>query len=223
MRCTMSTPHFAVFDDFLEASELRKLWRELRREEYVFINKDVWERVYGLFDGRPLMGPGVIAGEGVSDEQRYPTGRAVDLVIRAILRRRRTLEPWVGRRGSDWSTLTATPFLYPQESGLGWHDDTAQRTGAFTLYVHPTWDPGWGGELLIGSDHTSRRRPQARSAAVFTERAAAIDAMSLGTFVVPVPNRMVIVKGGVPHRINTVDRSAGAHLRTSVAGFFVSG
>lgn len=160
MRCTMSTPHFAVFDDFLKASELRELWRELRGEDYVFINKDVWERVYGLFDGRPLMGPGAIAGEGASDEQRYPTGRA---------------------------------------------------------------DPGWGGELLIGSDHTSRRRPRASSATVFNKRSAAIDSMSLGAFVVPLPNRMVIVKSGVPHRINTVDRSAGAHLRTSVAGFFVRG
>jgi hypothetical protein len=223
MRCTMSTPHFAVFDDFLEAREFRKLWRDLRREDYVFINNEVWEPVYGLFDGRPLMGPGVIAGEGASDEQRYPAGRAADRVIRTVLRRRRTLEPWVGCRGSDWSTLTATPFLHPQESGLGWHDDSAQRTGAFTLYVHPTWDPGWGGELLIGSDHTKRRRSRASSATAFTRRSAAIDTMSLGAFVVPLPNRLVIVKSGVPHRINTVDRSAGANLRTSIAGFFVRG
>jgi hypothetical protein len=68
----MSTPHFAVFDDFLDARELRELWHELRREDYAFINKDVWERVYGLFDGRPLMGSGGHRRRGCIERAAVP-------------------------------------------------------------------------------------------------------------------------------------------------------
>ena len=42
-----------------------------------------------------------------------------------------------------------------------------------------------------------------------------------GEYVVPKPNRLVVVKAGTSHRINTVHAASGENVRISVAGFFV--
>jgi Rps23 Pro-64 3,4-dihydroxylase Tpa1-like proline 4-hydroxylase len=37
----------------------------------------------------------------------------------------------------------------------------------------------------------------------------------------PKPNRLVILKGGVTHRVAPVSQAAGEHVRASIAGFFL--
>jgi len=41
-----------------------------------------------------------------------------------------------------------------------------------------------------------------------------------GSFVVPKPNRIVVIKGGTPHSIAKVAAAAGRNARASVGGFF---
>jgi Rps23 Pro-64 3,4-dihydroxylase Tpa1-like proline 4-hydroxylase len=43
-----------------------------------------------------------------------------------------------------------------------------------------------------------------------------------GRFVMPRPNRLVILAGGVSHMIAPVSPAAGHHVRGSIAGFFVT-
>ena len=45
-------------------------------------------------------------------------------------------------------------------------------------------------------------------------------AQGAGSFVMPKPNRLVIIRGGLPHKIAKVSVAAGSHLRRSITGFF---
>jgi len=42
----------------------------------------------------------------------------------------------------------------------------------------------------------------------------------VGSFVMPRSNRLVVIRGGLPHKIAKVSVAAGSHLRASVTGFF---
>jgi hypothetical protein len=42
-----------------------------------------------------------------------------------------------------------------------------------------------------------------------------------GTYVLPKPNRFVLLRKGVLHRISRVDANAGSRARASVTGFFL--
>jgi len=45
-------------------------------------------------------------------------------------------------------------------------------------------------------------------------------ARGIGSYILPKPNRLVVIKGGTPHAIAKVRASAGRHVRASVGGFF---
>ena len=47
------------------------------------------------------------------------------------------------------------------------------------------------------------------------------DDPGIATSVVPKPNRLVLIGANRPHRVSRVDQNAGAHLRASIAGFFL--
>jgi Rps23 Pro-64 3,4-dihydroxylase Tpa1-like proline 4-hydroxylase len=105
---------------------------------------------------------------------------------------------------------------------LGWHDDGEERTAAYTFYAHPAWAPEWGGELLIGTkrqDNTGRGTAFRRDD-TFDELSPTVAGVCAGVFVVPLPNRLVVIRSGVPHRINRVEMAAGTNWRVSIAGFF---
>ena len=45
-------------------------------------------------------------------------------------------------------------------------------------------------------------------------------AHGVGSFVMPKPNRLVIIAGGVPHSVARVRPAAGRKVRASISGFF---
>jgi hypothetical protein len=47
------------------------------------------------------------------------------------------------------------------------------------------------------------------------------DSQGIATCVSPRPNRLVLIGPDRPHRIARVDQNAGAHVRASIAGFFL--
>jgi hypothetical protein len=51
--------------------------------------------------------------------------------------------------------------------------------------------------------------------------AGLVEEIGIGQYLVPKPNRLVVMAGGHPHKIARVDTAAGNHVRASVAGFFV--
>ncbi|MDB4967577.1 MAG: hypothetical protein JWN44_3266 [Myxococcales bacterium] len=234
MKAVLSTPQLAVFDDVLPTEELALLWRYVRSEDYVFVNRGRWEKVYGLLDGRILEGRGVASHprgdlDGVAS---YPTGRAIDLIVRLLIDHADRFAPWIGRFAESWDCLTARPFLYPQGSALSWHDDGEGRVGAFSFYAHPYWNSQWGGELCVAEESTRHlhypaeevmgrgRVPVGMEIDNSYESAQLLEA-GVGTYIMPKPNRLVVQAAGYLHRVTRVDASAGAAVRASISGFFM--
>jgi hypothetical protein len=83
------------------------------------------------------------------------------------------------------------PFTYPQGSRLPEHRDGGDVAAAMIHYCHDAWEPGWGGQLVVA-----------------------------GTALEPVPNRLILVKGGTPHAVALVNERAGDHVRESVIALF---
>ena len=176
-------------------------------------------------------------------ERRFPTHLAIDVLIRRLQFLAEDLPDLVGRAGHDFVALSARPFLYPAGSGLSWHTDIGFYSGAFTYYAHPRWSASWGGELMFADESACDRSlgekirmalvvegghpvgtaktivppslDQESVDAVLCERGA-------GEYVMALPNRLVILKQGTPHRVARVDTAAGDNVRCSIAGFFVA-
>ncbi|MFF4248718.1 2OG-Fe(II) oxygenase [Streptomyces sp. NPDC001822] len=221
MQLTHHTTDFAVFDDFLAPDAAAFLWHRLRDEEFHFVHArrdGAWNKVYGLLDGSPLSGPGTINDPDghftgrFPDHANHPTGGATDSVVKQIEEARPELLPWTGRFGEDWHAFTSRPFLYPQGSGLAWHDDSGNRAASYVYYAHPEWQPSWGAELLVSPAPSEDLDPERRHAHL---------TRSPGQYVAPLPNRLVVIRSGVPHMIKKVEPHAGDRLRASVAGFFL--
>ena len=229
MKQTWSNQHAVVFDGFLSATEFEALWRCVQQSHYKAVHADGWQKVWGLSDGQPLQGPHLYfqADEKAGETISMATA-ARDLALTIFANKLRKLSDqltgWIGKRGSDWKEFTCTPYLYPPGTALSWHDDRASRTGAFAFYAHPKWNPRWGGELMISDSHSrggrGRRKIQEKDFGQtewFTKRIAT---PGTGSYVMPMPNRLVILRGGTIHKINHTVAAAGAPPRCSVSGFF---
>jgi hypothetical protein len=218
---------YAVFDDFLAPPDFAGLVRFVNAQRYERVHAHGWDPVWRLHDGEPLGSAVVQTGEsdvlersnrlrGAPPVYSYPTRTHVDRLLEEISLAADALTTWIGHQGTDWNVVTARAFLYPKETGLGWHNDAVVFSGAFVYYAHTEWESHWGGELFLG-------RLPSGGAAPPDLRALHVGLAELGAgeYVAPKPNRLVVLRAGTPHRINTVHASAGSHIRTSIAGFFV--
>lgn len=87
-------------------------------------------------------------------------------------------------------------WIYPPGSGLHYHNDGIYA-GSYAFYIHEEWDETWGGELLIRPDNDDLG----------------------GQFIIPKPNRLVLIAPNILHSINPVHLRAGNRHRQSLAGF----
>ncbi|MEE8202846.1 MAG: 2OG-Fe(II) oxygenase [Alphaproteobacteria bacterium] len=169
----------------------------------------------------------------------YPTGRQVDPLTETMLAQEGAWGELVGRKGREWVGFTVRAFLYPQGTALSWHLDLGRYSGAYIYYAHPYWNVKWGGELMVADDPTrdaggdphdpttasiyqpdkSMRFGQHLDNEWENERLMEIGA---GRYVVPKPNRLVIVGLGTAHCINPVSNAAGDNARATITGFFIA-
>ena len=205
-------PSFRVIDDFLDEREWTELWSHFQFAELhpVTRTRGAWK----LDDGVPLGGEEVRTG---SDS--YPSGTPIDHVIRALLEQSDVHEGLV-RNG--WDRISARAYVYPRDTGLSWHvDDHELYAGAFIYYAHPIWNAHWGGELLIGElDPEGEDLPIMGYRFETEAYSAQLLEMGCGSFIMPKPNRLVIL-AGAPHMIARVSPAAGHNVRASVTGFFL--
>jgi hypothetical protein len=232
MRTSQTTELFTVIDEFLPPEEFRRVWLDVRSAEYRNVHAELHRSVFRLADGSPLEGSPAysqVPPQGLPGRAcAYPTGRALDVIFDQLFRHCSEWSSVIGAYKADWSIVTAKAHIYPPGTGLSWHGDGAGRTGAYALYVHPVWSPHWGGETLIanprevlGFDPAPNENGDLFSTDGGVESAELLNP-GTGTFVMPRPNRLLIMKAGARHRVNPVHPGSGAEMRCSVSGFFLT-
>lgn len=232
MELTFSTDDFAIFDDFLSEDDLATVWASFAEEPLYPLQMMQWARSFKLTDSFPMTGEPVLSSlpEGEVGEAAfvYPTGRALDRVVETVSAGVGNFARWAGTQETDWAFFSCTPYVYPTGAGLTWHEDSTDRTASFVLYVHPEWKPSWGAELLIAPNNGVDRGEEDQPDQVVghdqgfndRKRMAMVSEPGFGFYVVPKPNRMVVIGSHVQHTIKKVDLAAGENVRASVTGFF---
>ena len=208
-----------VVDDLLGDDDFAALRQQLADGRYESVHARGWDKSWRLRDGSPMRGGGVYydpARAFAGNSATYPTSTVVDRFIDLV--RRLTVEHprVVGVERNDWAAMFLCPWLYPAGTALSLHRDSGNYIGAFTFFAHQRWRAQWGGELLIVD-------PPFEAPVLVSDWADEDDTPlpSLATCVFPRPNRLVLVGADRAHSIGRVDHSAGDHVRTSIAGFFL--
>lgn len=223
---TNSAPRqrYAVIDNFMDDDELEKLRNYLKAEPFFFDNSFEWKKVWHPLDGQVLVTSPVSYGKTGRGSNVYPTGTAFDLFFDAMRNQMPEIERIVGRSARKIK-FVASSYLYRAGWGLSWHNDAGPYCGAFAFYIHEHWRGNWGGELMI---HPEERlfTPQPGSVDLGYAQGggfeqAAFSPSGRGEFVMPLPNRLVLMGEGLLHAINPVSVKAGENMRFSVAGFFL--
>jgi hypothetical protein len=231
MKCTYRDRLVAVYDAVLSRARFDALWRYMQTASYAPVHEGSYRKAWRPADGVPLRGTTYLSKDVFPGSRLpvLPSRTPVDTVVAVTTRAARGLGQLVGRAGRDWIAVSATPYLYPPGTGLSWHADENQYRGSYVFYAHPEWNASWGGELLVSHGRPSRRRGAAGARAEadmpflrVEEESERLVKLGLGMFIVPAPNRLVVVGGDVPHMVNRVSSAAGNHVRASLAGFFFS-
>lgn len=232
------TDSYLIVDDFLPQEQFRQMWNYFQVEAYARVDSQAYDGKWRLEDGAAMRGPTI--GFKQKWHGQYPTGSAIDFVMAGIANHHGVFEPLLGQMGKHWEHFTAFPSLYPAGTGLLWHRDSTENAGSYTYYGHPEWNVEWGGELFLADLGKQRipvewgtfmKKPQPIVGGPSTgltwsshldnrDANEALLERGTGFYIMPKPNRLVVIKGGAPHAVNKVRASAGDHVRASVSGFF---
>jgi hypothetical protein len=223
VRIALEAPGILVVDELLPAAVFAALNREVDAGEYHSVHARSWDRAWRLWDGSPLRGPSVYydptgarAGEGAA----YPTSTSLDPFFDSVRQIAASCPQVAGSEGVDWVAMYLSPWLYPVGSALSPHLDGGAYSGAFTFFAHTSWKVHWGGELLV-MDAAPAGDGGWRSSISEDDGIEAELPLGVASCVFPRPNRLVLVGPDRPHMIRRVDANAGAHVRASLAGFFL--
>lgn len=247
MEIVEGNEQFAVIDDFLEPAEFEQLWRWFQVAPFFPNDIRGLHGAWRLDDGRVMRGPDIYYGplaakvaNAKSGSFAHPTGTAIDLLVERFCGLGDRVKQWVGEEGKDFRTIAMAPRLYERHSSLHWHRDSPTVvTGSCTFYAHPEWNIQWGGELFVAHPDTrsipdnhgpgmnpplevmGRGQTQVMGHLDNREVNKALMATGMGRFVMPKPNRLVVMQTGNPHMINKVQAAAGDHVRASVTMFLI--
>ncbi|MHC5748613.1 MAG: hypothetical protein ACYTXT_43590 [Nostoc sp.] len=232
MRLVTKNTQFVVFDDFLSSQDFELVQKYVRDENYRSYDANKLHNTHRLFDGKPLIGESSVVSQklqGIDDKvyKLYPTTTGIDIFIEHLLSKSEALTEWIGKKDIEWESFTAKVFLYPQGTALSWHDDGGSKTGSYAFYTHSSWNIQWGGDLLIPDESTKNNDyPLVKVIDSDSDSDSEYDNkknidIGIGQYIAPKPNRLVVIAGGNPHRINKIEFAAGDNLRCSISGFFV--
>lgn len=228
---TLRQEGLLVADGVLGPLPLAALRDQVAQAEYRSVHTQKWDKPWRLWDGQPQRGPAVHYDPDRRFDHKdkgalYPTGTAVDALIDAV-RTLSALHPEIaGAEFVDWAGLYLCPWLYPVGSALSVHQDAARYTGSFTFFLHARWRLHWGGELFVYPPIAPAQQatgPASSTDAPWMSDEGPEEALiaDVALAVSPSPNRLVLLGEDRPHRVARVDPNAGAHLRVSIAGFFL--
>ena len=226
-------PGLLVVDDLLPTAGFRQVCREVAHGDYRSVHAQKWDKAWRLWDGQPLRGESVYfdpRGAFGWTGATYPTRTFVDALVDAVRLAAAASPDIAGTEGADWIALHLSPWLYPVGSALALHQDAGRYSGAFAYFAHARWHPHWGGDLLVSPPVPPGTPPVDAPRApdgtddepwISEDAPAEPGDPGIATCVSPGPNRLVLLGADRPHRIARVDPNAGAHVRASIAGFFL--
>ena len=230
-KLTLSNHQLRIYDDFLPHDLLGALLEHANGDEYEMVHQEVWRKVWRLGDGLPLQGTMTYHRKDPAlyepnEKTRYPTNGPLDPFLDAVSDTAEGTEELLGKRGSDWTSIAVSPWVYPAGSGLSLHRDHYNATGSFTYFVHRQWNFHWGGQLLVLDPQTGRNAdpddsPFSPAFLSDDDENEIISDPGLATCILPKPNRMVIITGTAYHLITRVNANAGDRARVAFAGFFM--
>lgn len=234
MRVLKETDAYIVLDDFLEERDFRLILEYTQLNDYARNPK--WVKPWDLADRPPWQ-----SGETVYHPEKrlppgdprsqYPTGTALDRLIERIIGTKFYRDHFK----RDCKSMTARSYLHEQGASLDWHNDAGRFAGAYAFYCHPRWHASWGGELLLIEDDIpdellpekeimEEGRIVRRRNWNVIHKDDLSDLLFQRTtrteFFFPVPNRILMMKRGLWHKINLVKNQAPM-ARCSIAGFFL--
>ena len=214
MKLTTQDDNLAVVDEVLSPEAFTNFWNYFNRMDFAYRSMTGWQKVWRINDGQILAGPPYYNSQGPFDDQMEWVRQNVSWLAKEHF------EKIVGKEGEDWNEILFTPYIYPAGTKISWHNDHGY-TGACIFYPHEKWNPHWGGELMVAKTlHGVNGDPD--NDLITREFVAPIlDAIGMGVYVAPLPNRMVFTSGSVWHGINRVDQAAGDNARCSVVAFFM--
>lgn len=231
-RLALVQSDLVIADDVLGSADFRGVRDHVARADYRGVHDQKWDRVWRLWDGHPKRGSSVYYDPDRRFDWQgatYPTHGPLDALIDAV-RTLSALHPEaVGVEGLDWTGLYLCPWLYPVGSALSLHQDSVRYSGSFAFFAHVRWQVHWGGELMVYPPLAAGEvvasalpaRPFGEPAWMSDENEDDALLIDIATAVAPRPNRLALIGEHRPHRIARVDANAGAHLRASLAGFFL--
>ena len=218
---------YMIIDDLLSTDDRRRLHRHAMQDSFFYENSFEWNRVWHPLSGMALLTGPKSFGETGKPGPRYPTDSPYDLFFAAIKRRIAAIADFLRLNESEVKYVVAA-YLYRSGWGLPWHEDIGEQAeymGAFTYYLHDHWRGNWGGELMILRDE---RHADASADSIDLAFAQGTGLHSpshvengVGTFIMPKPNRLVILRPHVLHSVKPVADLAGENMRFSLAGFYV--
>ncbi|WP_437952674.1 2OG-Fe(II) oxygenase [Sorangium sp. So ce296] len=236
MQKVFANSQFAIYDDVLSSADFQRFWTMFQNTEFQPAHAKRMRDFYRVSDGNPFVGENIawapVAIEpmlppGITVESLpvrfYPTKTALDALLDALQKLLPTCTDLIGSKGHDWMGIVGKLYAYPAGSSMSWHSDDDELDGSFIFYANPVWDVQWGGELFV-ADESTRNQLVRESMHNFGSKqdTEVLLRKGFGHYIMPKPNRLVVVGPGNPHKVGKVSSGAGDHVRASFSGFFIA-
>jgi 2OG-Fe(II) oxygenase superfamily len=220
---------YLIVDNLLAPAGQSALHEHAMQDSFFYENSFEWNRVWHPISGMALLTGPKSFGQTGKPGPMFPTDTPYDIFFSSI-------EQYLDLIGSflylpsDQVRYVMSAYLYRAGWGLPWHEDIGEDMeykGAFTYYLHDQWRGNWGGELMIlAEERYSRGNSSDKLIDLsFTQgtglRAPSQIVNGVGTFIMPKPNRLVVLRPKVLHSVAPVSPLAGEHMRFSLAGFYL--
>jgi Rps23 Pro-64 3,4-dihydroxylase Tpa1-like proline 4-hydroxylase len=233
----LETNQIIIYDDFLSAEEIERVYRDFLRSDFSYINTTgKVSRAWKIRDGFPLRGNNLFyySPNNLKPEQDwvFPNGTDLGLFIEGVNRILPEVSCIVGREGIEWQKYSATQWIYQRGTGLSLHDDSSNTySGGYAFFLSKEWNLHWGGLLLVLDRKTAVAVKEFRvgyGEYNYWAETWCNDKMEtplifepgFGQFILPKFNRIVFIKNDALHTVTSVSPSAGDRIRMSIAGFF---
>lgn len=218
---------YLVIDDLVPFDEWTELHRHAINDAYFYENSFEWNRVWHPLSGMSLLTGPKSYGDTGKPGAKFPTKTAYDHFFRAVEKHQNVIADFLGI-GVDQVRYVMSAYLYRAGWGLPWHEDIGENgeyVGAFSYYMHKEWRGNWGGELMILNDERRHVCDNGIDLAFLQGTGLAAPSKvegGIGAFILPKPNRIVVMRPKVLHSVNSVSALAGENMRFSLAGFFLA-